>query len=314
MMSKILNFNEFKSGVDKNREFAEKFVQKVENLLETDLKNERGEIEDNENHNNFMFLMNNFRNINDFFKKGFVTPEELQLIQDKLYLILKDEDYSLSRIYIILCFYNAYRIYNKKFIMLSANDVVLITNLFVSFEQCYDVKTLDGISNFIFDEQIMGELKNVTSNSTELFRRCESIVDAFLNDDISAPVEYYAKQEIKLLKAATELEANYGPGFLGYGIRTPKFIQKRLEEQLNKMAFMLSDETYLGLKSDVDMLEFKINNMTKKAQQSFYKHIAKIDFEEEINPLEKLERILNVADFLCCSNTIGSEDEGKKAK
>lgn len=145
-----------------------------------------------------MFLIDNFNKINNYLKSGNVTSLELQTINDDLNYMLNEGD-ALFNIYAILCFYNAYRIYNNEFLKLSKDDVKLITDLFVSFEQTCDITRLDGISDFIFDEQIMKELKSKALEYKKLFYICEDIVDIYLNDNMVDPVGHYAQEEIKFL-------------------------------------------------------------------------------------------------------------------
>ncbi len=315
-MSKILNFEEYKSAVEKNKIAAEKYVTDIENKLNEDLKKESKNIEENENINNFRFLMENFKKINNYLKEGLVTPLELQLISNKLYFVLGNEDYELSRIYIILCFYNALRIYKDKFLNCTDDYTKLITDLFVSFEESYDVTRLDSISNFIFNKNIIKKLENMSSDNEELFRRCERIVDSFLNSDINVSVNYYATKEIEFLEDSKKEAETLVPGFLGYGIRTPEFIQERLKEQLENMAFIFekNEDKYLNLQSNIDMLIFKIKSMNEDGKKSFYNYVNKIDISENVNPLEKIERILNIADFLSAASLNRNDDEVRKVK
>lgn len=233
-----------------------------------------------------------------------------------MYFVLNNESFTLSRIYIVLCFYNAYRIYKDRFLSLPEEYMKLITSLFVSFEQSYDITRLDNISDFIFDQNIMESLKNITSENKELFHRCEDIIDEYLNSDIPASVSYYAKEEIKFLESSKEESENHGPGFLGYGIRTPEFIQKRLSEQLENMSFIFEkdNEKYFSIQSDIDMLPFKIKNMNENCKKSFYSFVNKIDIDKNINPLEKLERILNIADMFYNSASKETDENVRKAK
>lgn len=313
-MSEPLSFDKYKTITDNNKKIAKKYITDIENKLKKDLEVEKETIESDENKNNFIFLIDNFNSINSYLKKGFATPKELQLITNKLNFILNEEDYSLSRIYIVLCFYNAYRIYKDKFLELPSSYVELITSLHISFEESYDIRKLDHISDFVFNKNIMEELENITLDNRELLNRCESIVDEYLNGDITAPVDYWAKKEIEFLKESKEINDKHGPGFFGYGIRTAEFIQKRLDEQLENMSFVFAPDKYFSIKSDIEMIVYKIRNMSEKNRKSFYKFIEKIDASSEINPIEKLERTLDMAETLYNFSMNASDDELKRAK
>lgn len=298
-MNKTLNFNEYKNKIEENKKNAEDKVTQIEELFDELYKKERKNIEDDENLDNFNFLLENFKKMNMDIKNGHVTPKELQLISNKLYSMLKKEDFAISRIYIILCFYNAYRIYGYKFLELSIEDSELITSLFISFEENYNIKKLDSISNFVFNKDLMNELRSFEQNETMLLHTCESIIEMFIEEnEIKAPVEYYVKEEIENKKEAKEINENHGPGFLGYGIITPDFLQNRLSENLENMLIIMTPNKYFSLKSKIDMLTFKIENIGEENKKQFFKAVRNINDNDDFRPHEKLEMILNYLDTL----------------
>lgn len=310
-MNKILNFNEYKNEVEENKKYALNKVSQIEKIFYELYQKERKDIEENENLNNFNFLLKNFKKINIDIKNGHVTPKELQLINNKLYSMLEKEEFAISRIYIILCFYNAYRIYNKKFLELSANDSELITSLLAFFEQENDVKTLDNISDFIFDEDLIKNLRELVQNEKMLLNKCVSIVEMYIEEnEIKAPVEYYAKEELEYTKEARELNEKHGPGFLGYGIITTDFLQNRLSENLENMAVVMTPDKYFSLKSKIDMLKYKVENISNESKKSFFEAVRNISDNDDFGPHEKLELILNYLDTLY-DITSKNEEENK---
>lgn len=83
-MNKILSFNEYKNEADENKRYALNKVSQIEKIFDELYKKERKNIEENENLDNFNFLLDNFKKINIDIKNGRVTPRELQLITNKL--------------------------------------------------------------------------------------------------------------------------------------------------------------------------------------------------------------------------------------
>ena len=83
-MNKILSFNEYKNEADENKRYALNKVSQIEKIFDELYKKERKNIEENENLDNFNFLLDNFKKINIDIKNGRVTPLELQLITNKL--------------------------------------------------------------------------------------------------------------------------------------------------------------------------------------------------------------------------------------
>lgn len=313
-MSKMLKIEDYKHFIENNKKSATEYTSYIEKLLKENIEKELEIIKEQVNKKNFNFLIDNFNMINNNLKLGNVNPKELQLISDKLHLVLNDVDDSLELIYIVLCFYNAYRIYNERFLRLPDRYIKLITNLFISFEQDYDIKKLNNISNFVFNKEIMDELKKISLDDMNMFYTCESFIEAYMSDDIFAPVEYYAKKEIEIIKNLREEEDNYEPSFLGYGIRTPEFIQERLNNQLERMPLIFKTDEYLKTKSDIDMLVYKIKNINKQDQNNFLSFVEKTSSDDTLNPKEKIKIILNYIDSLYYSklSTDGTQLGKKK--
>lgn len=239
-------------------------IESQNNLLEN-LKEEQKEAkkEDNEN---YTFLINNYENICKKVSSGLLSDEEFSLFYKKLTDCMAKSDYKGDKLYILLLFYNMFRVYNKNLLLLDSNDIYCSISSVMQFIDEFGIENLDKTLDFVFNKNIFNELKDICPDEKELIIRMIDIIELYLYD-IKNPPSYHALFVVEELKE----QKTYVDDSIH--LISVDNLFKKLKENVFGLAslFITSKNEKLiqkgkNMLGKIDVIGFKLNSLSKNLQ------------------------------------------------
>lgn len=292
-MDKIININGKLSNV-KNAD-----LKKLIGIYNSNYTEGKDVVLELTNPKNYSYLLSNYININtSFFDEN---DEQVSNFSNLVIKTLEDFNDAPAKVWAILFSYNLYRLYGNKLLTLTSVEISLLVSLYMVFEESYLLPMLDKISDFIFNKELLQELYNMNMSKKNLVHFITNAVESYLEEGIIAniPVSYYLKDELRIrrenmLSVKEEIKLDSIENIYAY-----------LKEQTEPLAAIMIDskdsniiERGNKLLSDLNMFEFKINNMSSNHYDICIKSINAIICNQNKSLLDKLELIFNIVDQL----------------
>ena len=274
-MGKITYINDiFKNKIE--------IEDKQNKLLET-LNEERKEakIEDKKN---YLFLINNYENMIKKLSSGYLNNDEFEIFYSKLTYCMSKSEYKGDKLYILLLFYNMFRIYNKKLLSLESSDIYCSISSVMAFIDEFGIENLDKTLDFVFNKNIFNELKELCLDEKELRIRMIDVIDLYL-DDIKNPPSCHALfviEELKNSKTYVDdsihlitIDSSFEKLKLNVTMLASLFIDSKNEEMIQRGKNMLGK---------IDMIGFKLKSLSKELQDECCAYMTEV-FNNNV-PLE----------------------------
>lgn len=292
-MDKIININEKLSNV-KNAD-----LKKLIGIYNSNYTEGKDVVLELTNPKNYSYLLSNYININTSFLDE--NDEQVSNFSNLVIKTLEDFNDAPAKVWAILFSYNLYRLYGNKLLTLTSVEISLLVSLYMVFEESYLLPMLDKISDFIFNKELLQELYNMNMSKKDLVHFITNAVESYLEEGIIAniPVSYYLKDELRIrrenmLSVKEEIKLDSIENIYAY--------LKRQTEPLAAIMIDSKDSNIIErgnkLLSDLNIFEFKMNNISSNHYDICIKSINAIICNQNKSLLDKLELIFNIVDQL----------------
>lgn len=292
-MDKIININGKLSNV-KNAD-----LKKLIGIYNSNYTESKDVVLELTNLKNYSYLLSNYININTSFLDE--NDEQVSNFSNLVIKTLEDFNDASAKVWAILFSYNLYRLYGNKLLTLTSVEISLLVSLYMVFEESYLLPMLDKISDFIFNKELLQELYNMNMSKKDLVHFITNAVESYLEEGIIAniPVSYYLKDELRIrrenmLSVKEEIKLDSIENIYAY--------LKRQTEPLAAIMIDSKDSNIIErgnkLLSDLNIFEFKMNNISSNHYDICIKSINAIICNQNKSLLDKLELIFNIVDQL----------------
>lgn len=292
-MDKIININGKLSNV-KNAD-----LKKLIGIYNSNYTEGKDVVLELTNPKNYSYLLSNYININTSFLDE--NDEQVSNFSNLVIKTLEDFNDAPAKVWAILFSYNLYRLYGNKLLTLTSVEISLLVSLYMVFEESYLLPMLDKISDFIFNKELLQELYNMNMSKKDLVHFITNAVESYLEEGIIAniPVSYYLKDELRIrrenmLSVKEEIKLDSIENIYAY--------LKRQTEPLAAIMIDSKDSNIIErgnkLLSDLNIFEFKMNNISSNHYDICIKSINAIICNQNKSLLDKLELIFNIVDQL----------------
>lgn len=284
-MSKIINFYGFH-----NQNINNEKIEQINKIYKENFLKEKDIIFELTKLNDLKFLINNFNDLNNNFL--ILDTKKIDFFLQLIIDTLKKENKPALKVWKILYSYNLYRVYGEKLSKLSSDNVNTLISLLISFERDYDIKNLDSICDFMFDDKIRKELDFLSLPKNELVHLLENAIDEYLDEEIKTnyTIKYYVESAIKDYKESKfKIKKDLS-------LDTPESIYEYLKGPVLALSRPLidSDQTLqnnmgIELQNNLDMLVFKLKNMKQDDLEICINLIKKIINSDNYSLIDKIE-------------------------
>lgn len=304
-MSNIIDFNAVLDIKNQNQSFSNDMVKAFDLEFKKWFSSQKEKIEKCFNIDNLAFMLDNYNFINNRFLSGVVSKNKVNSFFKMLSKQFENKDDDYEKFVITLYFYNIYRIYSDDLFLLTDEKIKLFINVYSVFETENKIEDIDKICEFLFDEKIYQELKNVCGGYENLKYVCVDFAEEYLEEGIknNIPVSFFTKKMIDYYKNLEKEKGNW------QSKKDPFKIENlTIEEVCSKIKFqadgiislmmsagqtdkneVLLEEGFY-LKSNMDMLKFKLKNINKDDINDCLLNIKKT-WESDDSLINKLRSI-----------------------
>lgn len=258
---------------------------------------------------NYKFLMQNYAMLN----KKFSTSDNyrnIDLFLNKTYKLVEKQSDMLVKCFTILYMYNLYRIYKENLNSLSDFEIDIIIELYMSFDNEYNIKYLDDMTQFMFDDKIKAQLYEYKHDKRALLSGLENGIETYFDEGKynNVPVKYYIDESLNDVK---KRKFNI--------VNNPKldsiddvfdYMTKNLSSILELTQANNSDSSkdfneHLNcMMRKLDDVKEKINNSSTEIQNKFIMFAKKVLQSEKSGIYNKVDYIVNTANVFYNQNEI----------
>lgn len=312
-MSDVVSFNTILKLKEQNKSFSCKLINGFDSEFRKWYFNQKENITKCFKKDNLSFMLKNYELINDHFLSGVVSKNKVSNFIRTLHNQFKENQDEYDKFVISLYFYNIYRIYDDALFSLTDEKIKLLIYIYSAFEDEYKIEDLDKICDFLLDDNIYEELKNICGYENLKYVLTD-IVEEYLEDGVknNIPVSFFAKKMISYYKELDSIisdKKNVNELFKIDPLTIEELCSKiksqadgiislmMNDEKTDKSVVMLEEGFYL--KSNMDMLMFKLKNINKDEIDDCLLNIKKIWESDDylINKLRSIFDYVNSFDY-----------------
>ena len=302
-MSNIVNINGMLAG-SKN-EKLNFFV----NIFDEIINSCKNKIDKYTKEENYKFLIQNYIVLNKKFSMV-NSDSNINIFLNKTYELVGKQSDMLIKCFTILYMYNLYRIYGNNLNNLSNNELDILFELYMSFDNEYTVKYLDDMTQFIFDDKIKTQLYKYESDKKTLLRVLENAIEIYLDNGKcnNIPVKYYVSDSLNEVKKRRFNIVNDSK--LDSVDDIFNYMDKNLSSILELAQANSSDSSrdfneYLNcMMRQIDDVKEKINTSSIELKNKFIIFAKKVLLSEKNGICDKVDYILNTANVFYSENNI----------
>ena len=312
-MSDVVSFNTILKLKEQNKSFSCELINGFDSEFRKWYFNQKENITKCFKKDNLSFMIKNYELINDHFLSGVVSKNKVSNFIRTLHNQFKENQDEYDKFVISLYFYNIYRIYDDALFSLTDEKIKLLIYIYSAFEDEYKIEDLDKICDFLLDDNIYEELKNICGYENLKYVLTD-IVEEYLEDGVknNIPVSFFAKKMISYYKELDSIisdKKNVNELFKIDPLTIEELCSKIKSqadgiislmmngEKTDKSVVMLEEGFYL--KSNMDMLMFKLKNINKDEIDDCLLNIKKIWESDDylINKLRSIFDYVNSFDY-----------------
>lgn len=275
-------------------------LKKLTSLFESYMKEEKDFVIESTNHENYASLISNYILLNDSFS-NLAEDKNVNKFIRLVFETLSDFHDADQKAWAILFSYNLYRIYGTKLVDLTAKDMSVLVSLYMTFEQSYPIRSLDKMSDFIFNEKLRNEMYSYNMEKRKLVHFLEVAIDDYFYVGIEnkIPVAYFVREQIR----------DYRRNLISV-VKTPKLTtpEEIYDYMFNKVGILAGllistqeDENVAKgekLNSSLSSMIFKMRQMKPEDLETCIKFINDMVNKSDLGLLEKTEKIFKFIDVL----------------
>ncbi len=277
-----------------SEEFSNLNLEKLIRIYDENFKEDKEEFKDADYLKNYMYLVNNYRDLNKAFlnEKNAETTKNINTFVNLILNMVNNFKFPAEKVWAILYAYNLYKLYGFKVNNLTSADINLLVNLYMELDIRYSLSSLNKIMDFIFDTNLKNELYNMNLSLDKLTKFLLKPIDIYFNEGVyhGIPLNFFIKEEIKnktenKVSIREPLKLNWD---------TPEDIYNHLKNKITSTANLMinfgdeeqKQEGY-ELISDLGMLVCKLKNMSEENYGICREAIKILMEDEKREPLDK---------------------------
>lgn len=302
-MANIVNINGMLAG-SKN-EKLNFFV----NVFDEVINSCKNKIDKYTKEENYKFLIQNYIVLNKKFSM-INSDSAINIFLNKTYELVERQSDMLIKCFTILYMYNLYRIYGNNLNSLSNNELDILFELYMSFDNEYTIKYLDDMTQFIFDDKIKVQLYKYKSDKKTLLSVLENAIEIYLDNGKynNIPVKYYVSDglnEVKKRKFSilNDPKLDSVDDIFNYMDKNLSSILELAQANSNDSSKDFNE--YLNcMMRQLDDVKEKINTSSVELKNKFIIFAKKVLLSEKNGICGKVDYILNTANLFYSENNI----------
>lgn len=302
-MTNIVNINGMLAG-SKN-EKLNFFV----NVFDEVINSCKNKIDKYTKEENYKFLIQNYIVLNKKFSM-INSDSAINIFLNKTYELVERQSDMLIKCFTILYMYNLYRIYGNNLNSLSNNELDILFELYMSFDNEYTIKYLDDMTQFIFDDKIKVQLYKYKSDKKTLLSVLENAIEIYLDNGKcnNIPVKYYVSDglnEVKKRKFSilNDPKLDSVDDIFNYMDKNLSSILELAQANSNDNSKDFNE--YLNcMMRQLDDVKEKINTSSVELKNKFIIFAKKVLLSEKNGICGKVDYILNTANVFYSENNI----------